>query len=50
MSLDVLRDVSLKEAHELETQWHSILHEGETIKGMSIFFIHNFKYANYSLH
>ncbi|WP_425456820.1 hypothetical protein [Bartonella massiliensis] len=28
MSLDALRDVSLKQARELTTGWHSILREG----------------------
>nr|WP_143245304.1 Arm DNA-binding domain-containing protein [Bartonella elizabethae] len=28
MGLSILKDISLKQAHELATQWRSILHQG----------------------
>ncbi len=48
--LGALRDISLKQARECTLQWRFISREDSApLKGTSIFFIHNSKYANYSL-
>ncbi len=49
MGLSALRDVSLKQVSECTTQWRFVLREeGAPLKGTSIFFIYNSRYANYS--